>query len=41
MLSYFNPNLGEILTNPVIGLTFYNTFSTQRLGLSIFYLKLS
>jgi len=37
MLGYFSPNLDQMLTNPVIGLTFEMTFLTQSLGLSIFY----
>jgi len=40
MLGCFNPNLGQIWTNPAIGLNFLIPFLTQRLGLSIFDPKL-
>jgi len=36
MLGCFNPTLGQIWTYPAIGLNFFITFLTQRLGLSIF-----
>jgi len=36
----FNPILGQIWTNPAIGLHFLIPFSSQRLGLSIFHPKL-
>jgi len=32
MLGCFNPTLGQIWTNPAIGLNFYIAFLTQRLG---------
>jgi len=35
-----NSTLGQIWTNPAIGLNFLITFLTQRLGLSIFDPKL-
>ncbi len=28
----FQPNLGQIWTNPAVGLNFYITFLTQKLG---------
>ncbi len=28
----FNPTLGQIWTNPAVGLNFYITFLTQKLG---------
>jgi len=34
MLGCFNPILGQIWTNPAIGLNFLMTFLTQRLGLA-------
>jgi len=40
MLGCFNPTLGQIWTNPAIGLNFFITFLTQLLGLSIFDPKL-
>jgi len=40
MLSCFNPTLGQIGTNPAIGLHFSVTFLTKRLSLSIFDPKL-
>jgi len=40
MLGCFNPTLGQIWTNPAIGLHFLIAFLTQRLGLSIFDPKL-
>jgi len=40
MLSYFNPTLGQMWTNPAIGLHFSITFLTQRLCLPIFDPKL-
>jgi len=40
MLGCFNPSLGQIWTNPAIGLKFIITFLTQRLSLSIFHPKL-
>jgi len=36
VLGRFNPTLGQIWTDPAIGLNFYITFLTQCLGLSIF-----
>jgi len=38
MLGWFNPTLGQIWTNPTIGLIFFIIiiFSTQSLGLSIY-----
>jgi len=36
MLGCFNPILGQISTNPAIGVHFLITFLTQRLGLSVF-----
>jgi len=40
MVGCFNPNLGQIWTNPALGLIFLITFLTTRLGLSIFEPKL-
>jgi len=40
LLGCLNPTLGQIWTNPAIGLNFLITFLTQRLGLSIFDPKL-
>jgi len=40
MLGYFNPILGQIWTNPAIGLHFLMTFLTQCLSFSIFDPKL-
>jgi len=40
MLSFINPTLGQIWTNPATGLNLFITFLTQSLGLSIFDSKL-
>ncbi len=32
MLGCFNPTLGQIWTNPAVGLNFYLQFLTQKLG---------
>jgi len=40
MLGRFNPTLGQIWTNSVIGLNVLITYLTQCLGLSIFDPKL-
>ncbi len=40
MLGCFNPTLGQIWTNPAVGLNFYIKFLTQKLGKSIFDPKL-
>jgi len=36
MLGCFNPTLGQIWTNPAVGLNFYIAFLSQHLVLSIF-----
>jgi len=33
MLGCFNPTLGQIWTNPAVGLNFYITFLTQHLSI--------
>jgi len=40
LLGFFNPTLGQIWTNPAIGLRLLFTFSTQCLDMSIFDPKL-
>jgi len=40
MLGWFNPNLGQIWTNPAFRFNFLITFLTQSFGLSIFDPKL-
>jgi len=40
MLGWFNSILGQLWTNPAIGLNLLITFLTQRLDLSVFDPKL-